>query len=277
MNQTTTRTKRRRPGQALRLNRSYSDEGFMVRPSPDADSHHWQGGPCMHQGATCPECQQPLMLIWDLDLGGPEFVGLPGRLFEGGGRLPLYYCFCHLTTLSYQLVDPERIKVLETPDPDPRQAPPYDNYPERFDRRPIALVPIPATINNLLLLMQEIDSEEWVHDSDLSALASWLGRDVEDRPDMWRHQIGGAPYLLGGHEELLCPNLSCELSRPWVRNEIRFAMKELAVIHNDPRNGLPLWDPPSVLDEGRDVDHWVQLVYHVCEECLTLRVGLRRD
>lgn len=264
------------PGQVLRLNRSYLERGFLVRFAPDGDSLHWQGGASTYAGASCPLCRMPLLLIWQIDCGAPELERLPGTLFECRLVLPLFYCFCQCTTLSYQVVGSDRIHAIETPDPDPKQAPPYVDFPRTLDRQAIALVPIPTALNNLFVLIQEIGSEEWMTDGDLTMMAKWLGRDVEDRPDVWRHQFGGAPYLVGGHEELLCPNLSCERSRPWVRNEIRFAMKELAVIHNDPAHGLPLFNSMPHALRGGDIDHWTQLVYHICDECLTLRVSMRR-
>lgn len=260
----------------MRLNRSYVQQGFIVRTYTDEGLHR-QGGPSTYAGAICLETGVPLTLIWELDLTSPELANLPGKLFDHGGRLPLYYSFASGATLSYQLTGTDRIKVMETPDPDPRLGYPYEGYPLEFEQRGIALLPIPNALNNLLLLMQEIDDEDWLVESDKKMITQWLERDCEDRPDLWRHQFGGAPYLLQGHEELLCPNLSCELSRPWVRDEIRFTMKELAVIHNDPASGLPLWDPVETYTRGDDVNHWMQLVYHICEECLTLRVSLRRN
>jgi hypothetical protein len=260
----------------MRLNRSYVDRGFLIRDQPAGDSPHRQGGAARHAGAECLLTGQPLTLIWDIALESLELAQLPGKLFTSFKRLPLYFGFHSGATLSYQLLAEDRIKVIETPDPDPAEGAAYDDFPVQFEEREISLLPVPTALNNLLLLMQEIDDEDWLVDSDKQMLSRWLEREVEDRPDLWRHQFGGACYLLGGHEELLCPNLSCELSRPWVRDEIRFTMKELAVIHNDPARGLPLADPVSKVTQDRDIDHWVQLVYHLCEECLTLRVSWRR-
>ena len=54
-------------------------------------------------------------------------------------------------------------------------------------------------------------------------------------------------------------------------------MKELAVIHNDPHAGLPMIESAEKLSDPSWFNEWVQVVYWVCEECLTIAASNRCD
>jgi hypothetical protein len=54
-------------------------------------------------------------------------------------------------------------------------------------------------------------------------------------------------------------------------------MKELALICDDPKSGLPMVESMQEFSETGSFNEWVQLVYWVCEECLTIAVSNRCD
>lgn len=130
----------------------------------------------------------------------------------------------------------------------------------------------------LLAVAQEID-EYWLHEPDKKEIQkglqtlrhSWFSKSCINR-----HQIGGLLNLVQGHEYIVCPNPDCRHHQ--MAKQFRGTrMTELAVIHNDPHSGLPMCERLEELSEPTDFNEFIQVVYWVCEECLTITASNRCD
>ena len=244
----------------------YLSRGYRVRVSKHSKYDHWQGGKAYHQGAKCKGCRLPLLLLWDINCQDPRFTDRSERPFGQLKRLPLYYCWRCAGNFSYQVIVPEKIKIIESNCHYQGDDFPYTHFPSQFDRCPIVLEPIPLEVYKLLVIAQELEANS-LSTKEKRKVTNWQGRN--DRHfELWRHQFGGLPYLIQGHEIIRCPNKNCKRSGNWI--------KELAVIHNDPYSGLPMIE---TLEEARQkgANHWVQVVFHICSQCLTIYVSNRCD
>jgi hypothetical protein len=54
-------------------------------------------------------------------------------------------------------------------------------------------------------------------------------------------------------------------------------MLELAVIHNDPFSSLPMLESQSEIKDPSEFNEFVQVVFWVCEKCLTITASNRCD
>jgi len=244
--------------------------GYQVRLAKRSPHDHWQGGAAYHQGAVCPICDRPLLLLWDLACSDPRFAVGGRPLFKNLERLPLYYCWTCSAEMDYRIVTPNRIKVLKNQGEFQGKHFPYKNYPLQFPRRPIELnrlIEMPEAAQKIVSSCFGCDR---IPASGKKALEKWLGRKVKFAFDIWWHQLGGLPWLAQGPERIVCPNKQCSWShRGW-------AMKILAVVMNDPPSGLPMVE--TIEEVKKDHGHFnnqVQVIFHVCRGCLTLHAANR--
>jgi hypothetical protein len=244
--------------------------GFIVRVSDQSRHNHWQGGVPDHEGADCERCQKPLLLLWDINCSDPRFVVDGRRVFKDLQRLPLYYCWTCVADLAYQVVDNKRIHFLLNNGSVQGPDFPYVKYPLNFDRHPIEL----SRPDDAPQIVRDFfnDAPEETSTSTRAALSEWLRRPIRDEFDIWWQQFGGEPWLVQGEEQLTCPNLQCAAASDG-RN-----MKILARICNDPTFGLPMIETSEDVERSHGVvNRWVQVVYHICEQCLTIRAFNRCD
>jgi len=255
----------------------YTKQGYAMIAGNSAATHHFGGGN-YHEGATCPVCEIPLLLLVDLDCVSFREMERE-KLFCELDRLPFYYCWrCCAEKLSYQAVNHSSVKVFKNEGKRQGDDFPYTGFPEKFEKLPLKLVPVPYETAKLAALAQEI-GQSWLAESDRKALQgglqglrhSWFSK-------TWlsRHQIGGLLNLAQGHEYLTCPNPDCEAHQA-AKNFRGGRMKELAVIHNDPHSSLPMIEKLQELSDPAQFDEFSQVVYWVCEDCLTITGSNRCD
>ena len=256
----------------------YTPQGYALLAADSLAEGHWFGGEPYHAGAECPVCRIPLLLVADLNCARFR-AREQARLFHELDRLPLYYCWrCCAEQLSYRVVKPDKIRVLRNNGKPQGDDFPYEGFPDRFPRTPVRTVPILYETAKLLALSQEV-GWDWLSTHDQKSLKNGLGKLRHTRfagNDITRHQIGGLLMPLHGHEWIGCPNKECEKHKLF-KDGYAAHMNELAVIHNDPRSGLPMAESLSECKANSRFDEWVQLVYWVCEECLTIAVSSRCD
>lgn len=140
------------------------------------------------------------------------------------------------------------------------------------------LVPVPYETAKLLALAQEID-EYWLSDDDRTDVGKsllTLRHNLFSKSSLNRHQIGGLPYLIQGHDHLTCPNPNCKRHQA-AKKFMGGRMLEPAVIHNDPQSGLPMIETLEELSKPSDFNEYIQVVYWICEECPTLTTSNRCD
>lgn len=251
-------------------------QGYALLATDLDTEGHWFGGEPYHKGAKCPVCKIPLLLIADLSC--IPFRGIEtGDLFYRYDRLPLYYCWrCCADGLSYRLLKRDAIEVFRSEGSPQGNDFPYEGFPEQFPRTTIRKVPIPYEIARLLAIAQEIDAS-WLSEGDRQLLAEGL-RSLRHANfslhDINRHQLGGLINCIQGHELIGCPNVKCKRHQ---KTGCLHKMKELANIQNDPQSGLPMVELLGEFRKPSNFNEWVQLVYWVCEECLSIVVSNRSD
>jgi hypothetical protein len=254
----------------------YTKQGYAM-VAEDSASTHCFGGENSHAGASCPICKIPLLLLADLDCASLRKTET-AKLFLGLNRLPLYYCWkCCAEKLSYQ-VHGDSIQVFRNEGKPQGDDFPYAEFPEEFERRPVKLMPIPYETAKLLAVAQEID-EYWLTEQDKMGIQNGLDNlrhGLFSKRCFNRHQVGGLLNLMQGHESVTCPNPFCK-NHPAANKYSAPRMKELAAIHNDPHSGLPMIESLEELSKPSDFNEFIQVVYWVCEECLTVAASNRCD
>lgn len=242
---------------------TYTKTAWRVVHGRKGRSKHWQGGPPLHRGAECPVCERPLVLLWDLDCA--ELRKLEPTRFGTLKRLPLYYCFrCCAEDLAYRLSPSEKQVTVLNNDGDPEGDDfPYPGAPDAFERVPIHLEPIPFEVYRLNLFALKAGIE-WLTRAEAAKLARWCGCKPDDLrwfgPGL--QQVGGAFWLAQGSQRLSCSNTRCRGHRE------HLGMRELAVVLDDPWNGLPMFEPHDGTKRRRISG--AQVIFHICEVCLTV-------
>jgi hypothetical protein len=54
-------------------------------------------------------------------------------------------------------------------------------------------------------------------------------------------------------------------------------MKELAVLFNDPKSGLPMVQSIESVEKASHWNEWIEVIFWICEECLTITASNRCD
>ena len=259
----------------------YTKQGYALIAAEDSEQGHWIGGAPAHSGAECPVCRVPLLLLADLNCVWIRQYE-EAKLFQQLDRLPLYFCWkCSADDLSYQVVSSTRVRIFGNLGKPQGEDFPYANFPDQFKRCPAKLVPIPYELAKLLAVAQEV-GPEWLSGDDTAAVSAGIAglrHDGFSQTDVNRHQVGGLLPLIQGHESPECPNPKCK-NHKLAHEGYGVRMLELAVIHDDPRSGLPMVERAEPGGEGpcpTQFNEWVQVVYWVCEECLTLAASNRCD
>lgn len=258
------------------MNDYYTKQGYAL-VADDSPSSHCFGGEVYHDGAMCPVCKIPLLLLADLDCLSLRKIE-QAKLFLELDRLPLYYCWrCSAQKLSYQIRG-SSIKVFKNEGKPQGEDFPYPGFPSRFQKRSVKLEPIPYETAKLLAVAQEIDSY-WLTTDDLTAIQT--GLQTLRHPNFSksffnRHQIGGLLNLVQGHDYIVCPNPDCK-HHQLAQQHCGTRMNELATLQNDPHSGLPMCERLEDLSKPSDFNEFVQVVYWVCEKCLTISTSNRCD
>lgn len=254
----------------------YTEQGYAI-VAGESPSQHQFGGEPYHDGAICPVCKIPLLLLADFDCTSIRAMEKQ-KLFSELNRLPFYYCWkCCAEKLSYQICN-GAIKIFKNEGKPQGDDLPYDGFPDKFPKRSVELVSIPYETAKLLAVAQEID-EYWLKEPDKKAIQDglqnlrhpWFSKNCINR-----HQIGGLLNLMQGHEYIVCPNPAGK-NHQAAKKFCGTRMMELAVIHNDPHSGLPMCESLEELSDPSDSNEFVQVVYWVCEECLTISASNRCD
>jgi hypothetical protein len=254
----------------------YTEQGYAI-VAEDSGSQHYFGGENYHDGAICPVCKIPLLLLADFDCSSLRKLE-SAKLFSELNRLPLYYCWkCCAEDLSYQ-VRGGSITIFKNKGKPQGDDFPYAAFPKSFARRAVTLKPVPYETAKLLAVAQEIDAY-WIKEQDKKAIQDGLANlrhNYFSKSSFNRHQIGGLLNLMQGHEYTVCPNPDCKHNQ-MAKKFSGARMMELAVIHNDPHSGLPMTESLEELSKPTDFNEFTQVVYWVCTECLTIAASNRCD
>jgi hypothetical protein len=252
------------PDRWLRTRR-FLPRGLRFSNQGDNPPRHFAGGTPIGCGATCPECDQRLTLLWDLDLAAPEFPEFVRNAFVPALRLPLYICWQCMAAL-YRLDGLEGVvcfpfgpgtEMLFSDES------PFADAPQDLPRRPFGFEPIPSRIDALITLQDIVGLEELDQDA-RATLDGYYGQEIISGWDMPFSVFGGPLMLFQGHQDKVCPNPKCPasaLEHPFGELQRDFLMKEMALIHVDAEPELE--------------KHYFQVVYYICCVCFSIRVEYR--
>lgn len=191
-------------------------------------------------GATCPNCDKPLLEFLSLDTRD-ERLGLANWSCT---HLPLLFCWtCNLSQAPFSYrVFVDSITIIQCKEGGVVSDFPYEDYPTHFPEARAVLVPVPEADAKTIAKINR-DGVDY-HAPDARS---------QMKLDELRHQIGGEPRLIQGSppEPFSCPR--CEAS-----------MHLFATIADD------------CLDRRGFTDNCgVQVIYFVCEGCHV--VGCRQE
>ena len=196
-----------------------------VVPGEDSEYKHYFGGDPIHEGAKFRGAENPLHLVYCLNLADPALAAI--TKIPSVQWLPLYFGFqFDACQFGYLVQSDNRIDVYH----DTQQFVddfPYENYPPVFPRTPVRMEPLGYEEKKILafahLLTEDCDFDlEQMSETDRDLLRSW-GYPFT--------QIGGFQRLMQGPPSSPCPNPSCELHGQ------AGAMGVLATVWNHPIRG----------------------------------------
>jgi hypothetical protein len=245
--------------------RAFLRKRFRAKLVKRSDTDHWAGGKPYHQGANCPACKIPLLLLWDINCKDPRFPRL-------------YYCWGCVNDLSYQVFDDGKIHIhLGKRSKGPSF--PYDPYPEFLERRGLNLLDgsVPDEIRRAVLEMYASwdtaagDAAVPVpKPKDRKMLNDFFGHPADVPMSLFYHQFGGRPLQqLWANEKFRCPNPTCVGSPADRLRGTKRAMKFLAGILYDPWGGLPMGQPANA-ETKKHWDFFISVQFHICDCCWTI-------
>lgn len=249
---------------------------FRAIPGDADEGGHWLGGEAVHNGAICPNCKIPLLLLWDINAKDPRF---PHGKFGALERVPLYYCWGCGADLAYRVVAPNRIKIVST-DRVEGLTFQYEPYPSHFERRPLALSDeVPDALREAITSwdMEKDPFARSLPKKQRKTLADFFGHEIVFTFDLFHHQFGGVPLNRLWEENVYCPNKECGpgLANRLMRRSGR-KMSFLAGILNDPQRGLPMIERVGETTES-SANVYVSVQFHICGKCWTLHACNRAD
>jgi len=212
---------------------------------------HRFGGQSRHSGLRFRKSKVHLHLLYDLDLNDPLIpIKLPNAT-----RLPLYCPFVHDgAEMDYQIISDERIRILRLSNTKVVADHPYENYPESFPSMPVSIEPISYDLHKTLAFAAKAE-EDGISLWDLSDKDQALLKRL-DWPFSFA-QLGGLHWMIQGYPSSLCPDPRCRLHKQGEGTMIVFA-----VIWNTPAPGISLWG---------EYGNYVQIIYEVCPECMSIK------
>ncbi len=243
-----------------------------------SDGHdHWAGGKPTHEGAICPHCQIPLLVLWDINCRDPRF---PRGRFRRLTRLPLLFCWGCAADLAYRIDSPEKVTIIRGKHQFSGLHYPYKGYPEHFKRQPITLATgWPPRVRKILTRWKQQHEKttfciEKLNARDQKMMDTFFGHPVG--LFTWcHHQFGGNPsgfireYLFN-RERFHCPQLDCSRSAGgnWTVGP-KTGMSLLAVVLNDPWAGLPMIERATTKTK-KVWSYTFSVGFHICPECFTI-------
>ncbi len=180
---------------------SVSKQGYfieLIEPSnyPFVDQNVF-GGEHHIIGAICPNCHQPLLRLFSINLS----TILPNSPIQIVHCLFCWRCGIAQDIFSYQMSD-NQIKILHyrlgASEPDF----PYCNYPAFFPQR------------NLYFVRISEQSQKIICDVNSQQVDFWLASQHNSQLIRPQHQLGGEPYFVNSPYQLICP--LCNSAMPFL-------------------------------------------------------------
>ena len=213
-------------------------KGYFVRFAKDAGTQmsyrHKFCGPNDLRGASCPNCNKPLLVFLSLDVRDPklEILDSPFDAF------PLLFCWtCNIAQVelfSYRVLKDGSVYLLDYGEGGAATefpGTPYDNYPDYFPSVHVTLEEISDGDQEIIKRMMKDDNYFVKHMNDYPRLSECS------------HQIGGEPFLVQPLMRMNCP--LCGKAMPF-----------FASIGDD-----------SGDNTGFTKNPYVQVIYYYCRNC----------
>ena len=197
-------------------------------------------GPNDLQGASCPNCNKPLLRFLSLDVADP-ILELEDSPFEA---LPLLFCWtCNVAQdeFIYKIHADGAIELLHYGKGGIQTNFPYGDYPVFFPGMSVTLEEIPDEDQRIIMALNRDEIDEWEYRQEHSELC------------VPRHQIGGEPLVVQPLTRTICP--LCGKVMPL-----------LAVIGDDSGDGRNFTQ-----------NEYVQVIYKYCRNCYTVTAHQKCD
>lgn len=248
----------------------FGDSRIATASSGHSTYQHTFGGPHDRRGASRKECQGILIhLLHRLDLSDPAVpLSIPGRRW-----LPFYYCFdFRANDLGYRLLSDDAMEAyFPTDDPNVtnEESWPDDDYPLEFPRSNITVAAFDYDPTKL------DDAYRWAGVYGIGRLSTRDQTAARNRVAKLVTGLGfRAPETTKEFDEALCspysqgkPNAPC-LNPRCPNHQKKGALVPLALMPAEPVAGVHTF--------GR-YGGGVQLIFHICPECHTIRVSNQCD
>lgn len=223
---------------------SIPTKGYFVRFGRNAEItlsyHHEFCGPNNLQGASCPNCDKPLLKFLSLDVADPR-LELKDSPFE---TLPLLFCWtCNIAQdeFIYKIHTDGVIELMHYGKGGTQTKFPYGGYPAYFLGMSVTLEEIPAEDQRIIRLLNRDEIDRW--------------ECLQEHRELCvpRHQIGGEPFVVQPLTRTICP--LC-----------RKVMPLLASIGDDSGDGRSFTQ-----------NEYVQVIYKYCRNCYTVTAHQQCD
>ena len=228
--------------------------GYMLDFASRGKYEHKVGGSCAINGATCPNCELPLMLHLRLDLSDEriKIASVCQTLF------PLLYCGrCSLSwhPFVYTVIDDKTIKIAKV-FRGPRQWAEWYSCvgADYFEERHCDLNPIPVRMQTIC---DKLNRGLALADEEVSYFASLT--DSYAAPACGGYPIVDVFSQVGGRS-FLAQRLDDPQCNVCMSNGVRQTMQFLCSLVNDPKHGI------------RFSFDGVQIVYFYCQRCNSVQV-----
>lgn len=205
--------------------------GYWFKFDNGGDAKHEFCGEHSVDGASCPNCDKPLLRLVSLDMSAKEV----SRIESFGDRLNLFFCWtCPISQeeFIYEVLEDGGVKILKYGKGESYIDFPYDQYPVFFPLRAFDLEKL--TSNEQEVIIQLNNNSVGIYDlnEDLRYLS------------MPAHQLGGEPYIIQSD----LANIRC----PRCKNEMNFLVS-VADKHSS--------------EISFTENEYVQLLFHICNNC----------
>ena len=213
---------------------SVQQKGFFINYKPAPEGTQVENKFCgSHdiEGATCPNCKKPLLRFLTVN-SDDKHIDIGKYQYK---KIHFMYCWtCNISQREffYQIIDDNKVSIIQYSKGGVQKDFPYPNYPENFPLGKIDFIEISEEDQRII---SKVNSEE-IDEFDLP--------DKDSHLSIPKHQFGGEPCLV----QMEFDKINC----PKCKSEMQFIVS----IADD-----------CIDDRGFVENEYVQVLYYYCKDC----------